>query len=117
MSFEQEAKRLGRISPVSIEAGEHMARMAETAVAQVAAMGDPDERCSTCAFRKGTLPNQCADTICDALKCVVEREPFYCHDKGRKGRVCHGWFAAAVVTKDMPPTPAPWPFSHDEAPQ
>lgn len=116
MSFIEEAKRIGRITPQSIEAGKHVARLAEKAVARVAAMGDPDERCSTCAFRLGTPANQCADTLSDAMKCIVEHEPFYCHDKKRKGMPCHGWFAAAVVTKDMPPVKAPWPFSHEETP-
>jgi hypothetical protein len=110
----EEAKRLGRVTPQSIEVGRHVARMAESAVSRVAAMGDPDERCATCAFRLGTVPNQCGDTLSDALKCVVEKEPFYCHDKKRKGFPCHGWFAAAVITKDMPAGKAPWPFSHEE---
>lgn len=115
MTVLDEAMQTGRISSVSIEAGAHMARLAETAVAQVAAMGEPDERCSTCAFREGTIPNQCADTISDAMKCVVEREPFYCHDKSRPRAVCHGWYTAVVVTKDVPKVTAPWPFSHQES--
>lgn len=114
MSFIEEAKRLGRITPSTIEAGRHVARLADNAVARVTAMGDPDERCSTCAFRLGTPANQCGDTLSDAMKCIVEREPFYCHDKKRKGRPCHGWFAAVVATKGMPQTKAPWPFSHEE---
>lgn len=114
MSFIEEAKRIGRITPISIEAGQQVARLAENAVARVAAMGDPDERCSTCAFRLGTQPNQCGDTLSDAMKCIIEREPFYCHDKKRIGRPCHGWFAVSVVTRGMPAGKAPWPFSHEE---
>lgn len=114
MSFIAKARKQGRIFEESIEAGKHVARLAENAVSRVAAMGDPDERCHTCAFRLGTPANQCADTLADAMKCIIEKTPFYCHDKKRVGHVCHGWFAAAVVTKDMPAGKAPFPFSHEE---
>lgn len=116
MSFIEEAKRIGRITPQSIEAGRHVARLTEPVIASLAAQGEPDERCSTCAFRLGTPANQCGDTLADAMKCIVEHEPFYCHDKKRKGFPCHGWFAVAVATKDMPTIKVPWPFSHEEAP-
>lgn len=114
MSFIDKAEAAGRITPQSIELGQLVGRMSEKAVAKLAAEGEPDERCKTCAFREGTHPNQCADTLMDALKCLVEGEPFYCHDTKRVGWPCHGWFAAAVATKGMPPVKAPWPFSHDE---
>lgn len=114
MSFETEAVRLGRITPTSIEAGKQLARLADRALGRVAETGEPDERCATCAFRSGTLPNQCADTISDAVKCVVEGETFYCHEKGRMGRPCYGWLAAAAVTSGLPRGKAPWPFSHEE---
>lgn len=106
----------GRITPQSIELGKTVARMTEKAVARLAAEGDPDERCSTCALRRGTPANQCADTLMDAMKCIVEDEPFFCHDKKRKGHACHGWFACAVATQDMPAIKVPWPFSHEDAP-
>lgn len=115
MSWTDEAKAKGRITPASIELGQIAARMADKSVAHLEAEGEPDERCKTCAFRLGTPPNQCADTLMDALKCVVEKEPFFCHVK--RGFPCHGWFAAVVATKGMPPIQAPWPFSHDEPPK
>lgn len=39
------------------------------------------ERCKTCAFRAGTVPNGCEATVMDALKCIVEKVPFYCHEQ------------------------------------
>lgn len=114
MAFIEEAKRLGRITDESIALGQQVARMSEKAVADLAAQGEPDERCATCAFRPGTPPNQCGDTLIDAMKCVVEKEPFMCHESKRSGWPCHGWFASVVATKDMPKVIAPWPYSHDE---
>jgi hypothetical protein len=36
--------------------------------------------CHDCAFRAGTGPNGCPETLMDALKCVIEVFPmFYCH--------------------------------------
>jgi hypothetical protein len=106
------AKAVGRVTPESQQLGAMIASMADKASVQLAAQGEPDERCVSCAFRAGTAPNQCGDTLLDAIKCVVEREPFFCHVK--KGWPCHGWFAAAVATKDMPKQIAPFPFSHEE---
>ena len=51
-------------------------------------------RCSDCAFRAGTLPNGCEETLLDAIKCVVEGKPFYCHkgvtDESEPRRLCSG---------------------------
>ena len=102
----------GRISPQSIELGEHTARFCEQAVIKLAAEGEPDERCATCAFRKGTIPNQCVDTLMDATKCVLELDPFYCHDKGRTGHVCFGWYAM-VATSNKKPIQVDWKFSSE----
>lgn len=51
------------------------------------------ERCRTCAFRAGTVPNGCAQTQLDISKCVSEGIPFYCHQ--HQGQLCRGW----VVTR------------------
>jgi hypothetical protein len=52
-------------------------------------------RCNECAYRLGTMPNQCLATVCDAFKCAVEGEPFFCHKGLREGdepkRLCAGW--------------------------
>ncbi len=49
---------------------------------------DPEKCCSSCAYRKGTIPNQCPPTINDALVCAASGEPFYCHQTGME---CTGW--------------------------
>jgi len=50
-------------------------------------------RCGDCAFRAGTDPNGCPETLMDAVKALVEGVPFYCH-KGPDGepkRLCAGY--------------------------
>lgn len=39
-----------------------------------------DGRCSTCAFRPGTLANGSPSTQMDVAKCLLERMPFHCHE-------------------------------------
>lgn len=59
-------------------------------------------RCDDCAFRKGTLPNGCSETLMDAIKCVVELNPFYCHkglDDGKPKHICRGWWLM-IATKE-----------------
>lgn len=117
MSARSKAIAMGRVSAVSIEAGQHLGRLGDSAALKLAAQGEADERCKSCAFRPGTLPNQCADTISDAVKCVVEGSPFHCHvDKYPWGEpaICHGWFAARAVSKGVPDGKVPWAFSHEE---
>ena len=80
-------------------AGEQIVRMTEPAIAALAADGEPDERCKSCAFRIGTVPNGCIQTQLDALKCVVEGVPFCCHQEDRRGHPCHGWYAARVAVQ------------------
>lgn len=52
-------------------------------------------RCNDCAFRAGTRPNGCEETLMDAIKCAVEARPFYCHKGTQDGakapsRLCSG---------------------------
>ena len=56
--------------------------------------------CGTCAFRKGTYPNRCAQTLLSAIGCVIECAPFnafHCHerndDDGHES-VCEGYLSA-----------------------
>lgn len=74
------------------------------AIASMASAGrrvDPaiPEECATCAFRAGTMTNQMASTVLDALQCAIGADPavFACHH-GMNGceptRVCAGWLAA-----------------------
>lgn len=42
---------------------------------------DQSKLCDTCAFRLGTIANQCAPTTCDADYCAHPGErPFLCHE-------------------------------------
>jgi hypothetical protein len=56
-------------------------------------------RCSTCAFRRGSLPNQTAATGIIALNCTlgVDKDRFACHHGMRNGepsKLCIGYLAA-----------------------
>jgi hypothetical protein len=52
-------------------------------------------RCGDCAFRAGTVPNGCPETLMDAVKGLVEAVPFYCHKKfdedGKPLLLCAGY--------------------------
>lgn len=101
-------------TPEGIEAGGHLARLADVAMAKaLEQFPNHAERCGTCAFRGGTFPNGCVDTVMDALKCVIEAVPFYCHEtrKGAARPLCAGFAACAAATIDKPIGRAPWPWS------
>jgi hypothetical protein len=67
-------------------------------------------RCTTCAFRLGTVPNCCEATVMDALKCAMEGEPkFMCHE--RPGKPCSGW----MMMRAKESVKVPWPFSNDDS--
>lgn len=87
--------------------GIEMARLTENArPAFEAAHPDAPPPCDECAFIKGTIPNRCPSTLMNALKCVMEGEPFYCH----KGvtypecpkRLCGGYQIAVFGAKVAP---------------
>jgi hypothetical protein len=80
-------------SPEGREAGFHLARLAWTAREELVAAGVIfEEPCRTCAFRLGTYPNGCAQTILDAIECMREDEEFYCHERPDLPlRVCAGF--------------------------
>lgn len=78
--------------------GRELARLCDAAeAADLARFPDQRPRCEDCAFRAGTVPNGCAETLMDAIKCMVEVKPFYCHKGVREGqapkRLCGGWMA------------------------
>lgn len=78
-------------TPEGAELGRHLARFADQEEAKFA---DPPKRCHDCAFRAGTIPNGCEQTLMDAVKCTFEGEPFYCHNGMRDGeptRLCAGY--------------------------
>ena len=114
----KEAHDHSRVSPAGRALGEQMARLSDNACEALAKVGEADERCKSCAFRMGTVPNGCLVTQSDALKAVIEDVPFMCHQANRNGAVCHGWFAArvqiderALAGKPLPVTKCPWEFS------
>jgi hypothetical protein len=99
------------------ELGRNLVRLYEPAIAELAAQGEPDERCSTCALRAGTLPNGCETTLADLLKCAMEGEVvFACHDRRRKGEACHGYFAMRYAHDGKKVATVPWDFSPDNRP-
>lgn len=110
-------KNRNRVTPEGIAAGAQLVRLTEPTIALLAAQGEPDERCKSCAFRLGTVPNGCLQTQLDALKAVVEHMPFLCHQADRRRMPCHGWFAAQVAIKAAEKTKGalnvkcPWEFS------
>lgn len=77
-------------------------------LAAIADLGERDspvplgERCATCAFRKGTTPNQTAGTGTIALNCVlgIDKDRFACHygmKDGTPQRICVGYIAARMA--------------------
>jgi hypothetical protein len=99
--------------------GNQMARLCDQEVGKLIAEGeyDKDQRCDSCAFRLGTIPNGCLQTQMDIMKCVLEHEPFFCHAVENPGtKVCQGWFASVQAAKKSPKVICPWPYSPpDEA--
>lgn len=66
--------------------GKEMARLCDKEL-----LGRRDDRCRTCAFRAGDhLANGSPETLMSALKCAMERTPFWCHEIDRP---CAGWLA------------------------
>lgn len=123
----KEAHDHHRVSPEGRATGAVMARLADAECASLANdHGEPDERCKSCAFTSGTVPNGCAQTQLDAVKAVVEGVPFMCHSHqsaaGHYTRICHGWFAVRRVINRARaagaplPDAAPWDFSPPDEP-
>lgn len=78
--------------------------------AVLALFPDHAQRCNSCAFRGGTFPNGCMETVLDALKCVVEDIPFMCHQNmdsdGEPQDLCAGYMIArhSLNNKTCSPT-------------
>ena len=89
------------------ELGREIARLCDGEI-----LGSPDRRCATCAFRQGEhVANGIVATLMSALKCVMEQEPFYCHEQDK---ACAGW--AACVARSEPPILMPWEHVEDAGP-
>jgi hypothetical protein len=98
--------------------GKELVRLYEPSIAELEKEGEPDERCATCALRAGTYPNGCVTTLMDLFKCAMEGEvPFMCHDKRRKGEVCHGYFAMRYAHDGKRIATMPWKFSDEYSEQ
>lgn len=81
--------------------GRELARLCDGELA-----GRHDDRCRTCAFRSGEhLANGSPATLMDAVKCMTEGTPFWCHEHNR---ACAGWVAMRFG-KDEAVT-VPWDF-------
>lgn len=79
------------------ELGRELSRLAEPVIA-----ASGYARCDDCAFRLGTTPNQCPQTLMDAIGCLRDGEPFYCHKGVKQGdkpkQLCAGY--AALRARD-----------------
>lgn len=104
-----------RVTPQGREMGAHIARLIQPGIDALIAEGEPDERCKTCAFRAGTVPNGCVQTLADAVKCLMEGDRrFVCHQDPQHQKVCHGYFAGRFMSADKPNVKVPWEYSPDE---
>jgi hypothetical protein len=93
--------------------GAELARLTNPTIFHLSLEGEPDTRCSSCAFTLGTVPNGSPQATMDALKCVMEGVPFYCHVKRHPSgarETCHGWYAGRVALGGRTQT-MPWEFS------
>lgn len=100
-----------RPTPVGRMLGVELARLADKAeIDALKLFPNQKHRCRTCAFRKGTVPNGCESTLMDAIKCVMERVPFMCHESKDNADLCMGWLNSQDMAKDRP-LPTPWEFS------
>lgn len=86
----------------------HHGSLLGAVLATLADLGERDspvplgERCATCAFREGTVPNQTAGTGMVALNCTLGIDPdrFACHHGMKDGtptKLCVGWIAARLA--------------------
>lgn len=81
-------------------------RLAEFASIEASKKPGIKERCQTCAFRSGTIPNGCPPTLMDALKCLIEGDVFMCHEETRP---CSGYLLMKMDGKGK----APWEYSDE----
>jgi hypothetical protein len=104
-----------RVTPEGQALGRELVRLVQPVLRRLAREGEADTRCKSCAFRLETVPNGCPQTQMDALKCVMEGVPFYCHaTRTADGErpLCHGYYAARVALHGTT-VAMPWTFSTD----
>lgn len=80
-------------TPEGRELGAELARFCDAEEAKQAKLlvATIPERCKTCAFRGGTIPNAMPGTLMDALHCIIEGHDFHCHEHGREDQLCAGF--------------------------
>lgn len=83
--------------------GEALADIAEHGARDSA---DLPTMCSTCAFRRGSMPNQMAPTLVEAMHCVLgsDEAEFACHHglvSGEPTRPCAGYAAARLASFEV----------------
>lgn len=93
-----EGRQLGAVLAKLADRGEHIL---------LAEDGDAPRRCASCAYKAGTFPNGCPETVLDALKCSAEGIRFTCHhskpldnEKGYSA-ACAGWVQSRVAVARM----------------
>lgn len=98
--------------------GKNIARFCEERIKKYAGTGMAvPQRCGTCAFREGTVPNGCETTVWDAMKCALEgKVRFMCHEHRRDDEppICAGYLLLA--NEGNPTTIKPeydFPFSDE----
>lgn len=101
-----------RVSPEGKKHGRWLAKFVYRHIVLLELEGEPDERCKTCAFRDGTVPNGCIQTQADAMKAMLEGTPFFCHQN--IGKTCHGWYAGRVALKGKTVF-VPYEFSDEDS--
>jgi hypothetical protein len=104
-----------RPSPEGYALGKEIARLCDQEEAKQAKMLRPTipERCRTCAFRGGTIPNGCGATLLDAMHCIIEGLDFHCHEHGRTDQLCAGFQMMKIETH----RPVDWPWFTTDDPQ
>lgn len=104
---------LNRPTPEGIALGRELARLTDRAEEGLRdKFPNAKERCGTCAYRLDTIPNGCAETVLDAVKCALEFRTFDCHEtmvKGKPAQPCQGWLILCSASKGK--VEAPWPYS------
>lgn len=114
---EEALRNTARIDPMGVKMNEGAMRLfVEPGLELLAMVGEPDTRCGSCAFRRGTIPASCVQTQADAIKAVLEGVAFMCHAhmnvNGVHDRKCHGWIAGRIAM-DGETTTAPWPWADE----
>lgn len=107
--------KLNRPTDRGRQLGMYLAKLADKAERE-SAKRFPNQkiRCTTCAFRGGSIPNGCEETLLDAIKCTMEGVSFYCHETKGCRALCSGWLQSQGVLIGKSKLATPWPFTDDK---